>query len=79
MLTENPVMRRMLWIGLALLSTELLGGCSTLFYDLQPHRLRRLNRGPAPALDPEFSAVSKPLGPAVVANSGKSVTVRAQQ
>lgn len=30
-----------------------LAGC-TLLHDLQPHRLRRLNRVPPPSLDPEF-------------------------
>lgn len=28
-------------------------GCSML-YELQPHRLRKLNSGPAPSFDPEF-------------------------
>lgn len=30
-----------------------LAGC-TLLHDLQPHRLRRLNRVPPPSIDPEF-------------------------
>jgi hypothetical protein len=30
-------------------------GCSSFWHDLQPSRLNRLNRGPAPSLDPEFS------------------------
>jgi hypothetical protein len=64
---------------LLLVTLAITSGCSTLFYDLQEHRRSRWNRNPAPALDPEFSTFSPPLGPAVVANSGKSVTVRAQQ
>jgi hypothetical protein len=72
-------MSRWKWIAAAVLAVDLIGGCSTLLYDLQPHRLRRLNRGPAPSLDPVFSAVSRPVDPLVVANSGQPVTVRAQQ
>lgn len=30
-------------------------GCS-LLHELQPHRLRKLNSGPAPSFDPEFSS-----------------------
>lgn len=50
-------------------------GCQSLLYDLQPHRLRRLNRHPPPSMDPEFSATDRPTnettdwglrGPAVV-------------
>ena len=72
-------MGRWKWAAMALLITELLGGCASVFHDLQPHRLRRLNRGPAPTLDPEFSAVSQPGPSVVLANSGEAVTVRAQQ
>lgn len=72
-------MRRWKWAIIAALLVEPFAGCQSLLYDLQPHRLRRLNRGPAPALDPEFSAVSQPTSPVVVANSGEAVVVRAQQ
>jgi hypothetical protein len=34
-------------------------GCS-LLYELQPHRLRKLNSGPAPSFDPEFSRLNSP-------------------
>lgn len=43
------------------LSMVLLGlvatnvGCANLLWNLQPYRLQRLNRCPAPSLDPEFS------------------------
>jgi hypothetical protein len=37
-----------------LLLLAAISGCA-LWHELQPHRLHRLNRGPAPALDPEFS------------------------
>ncbi len=30
-------------------------GCAQFWHDLQPHRLRRINSGPPPSLDPEFS------------------------
>jgi len=72
-------MRRLKFAMIAALLVESVSGCASIWHDLQPHRLRRLNRGPAPSLDPEFSAVSQPLGPAVVANPGHSMTVRAQQ
>jgi hypothetical protein len=58
---------------------ESTGGCASMFHDLKPHRLRRLNRGPAPQLDPEFSAIDAQPAEAVVANSGVVATVRAQQ
>ena len=35
-------------------------GCASLWHDLQPHRIRRLNRGNAPALNPEFTRVTQP-------------------
>uniref|UniRef100_A0A7C4LLB2 Uncharacterized protein n=1 Tax=Schlesneria paludicola TaxID=360056 RepID=A0A7C4LLB2_9PLAN len=45
-----------------LLGTQ-LAGC-TLLHELQPHRLRRLNRGPAPSLDPEFTTQKSDRPPA---------------
>lgn len=33
-------------------------GCA-LWHEMQPHRLHRLNRVPAPHLDPEFSQADK--------------------
>lgn len=44
------------WI-LLIIGALLTSGCASLLYELQPHRLRKLNRGPAPSLDPEFSAL----------------------
>lgn len=35
------------------LSTTL--GCSTIWHEIQPHRMMKWNNGPAPSLDPEFS------------------------
>lgn len=32
-------------------------GCS-LLHELQPHRLRKLNSGPAPSFDPEFGSLN---------------------
>uniref|UniRef100_A0A7C2K0J8 Uncharacterized protein n=1 Tax=Schlesneria paludicola TaxID=360056 RepID=A0A7C2K0J8_9PLAN len=72
-------MRRLKLFVVMVLLLEPLSGCSSLFHNLQPHRLRRLNRGPAPALDPEFTAVEAQRPQTVVANSGQAVTVRAQQ
>lgn len=65
-------------------------GCASLWHELKPHRLWRLNRGAAPSLDPEFSyrpstsrprlaqcgAVSKDV--TVSVNSNETVTVRSQ-
>ena len=34
-------------------------GCA-LWHELQPHRLRRLNRVPPPHLDPEFTKADAP-------------------
>ncbi|MBM4076295.1 MAG: hypothetical protein FJ267_11730 [Planctomycetes bacterium] len=30
-------------------------GCASIWHELKPHRLRRLNRTTAPSLDPEFT------------------------
>lgn len=46
------------WILLTICAL-LTSGCASLLYELQPHRLRMLNRGPAPSLDPEFSALPR--------------------
>lgn len=35
-------------------------GCASVWHDLQPHRLRRLNRGAAPSFNPDFSRLNKP-------------------
>ncbi len=33
-------------------------GCANLWHELQPHRMRRINRVPPPSWDPEFSQTS---------------------
>ena len=38
----------------------LLTGCAKLRHELQPHRLRKINSGPPPSWDPEFSSLSVP-------------------
>jgi hypothetical protein len=65
-------------------------GCSRMLHELQPHRLNRLNRGPAPSLDPEFTSksprqlpqlakrISSAYDETVSANSTEVVTVRSQ-
>lgn len=40
------------------LLTVMQFGCSTFWHDLQPHRMRRINSGPPPSWDPEFSQTS---------------------
>lgn len=64
-------------------------GCATIWHELQPHRVQRMNRGPAPSLDPEFTHW-KPTRPArmvddvdtksatLSANSAEVAIVRAQ-
>jgi hypothetical protein len=65
-------------------------GCAGFWHDLQLHRLNRLNRGPAPSLDPEFSLRSKAgttqlvkratekRSPTLSVNSAEIASVRAQ-
>jgi predicted component of type VI protein secretion system len=45
------------WAFLALLTCA---GCASFWHDLQPHRLKRLNRHPPPAVNPEFSQSHRP-------------------
>ena len=70
---------------LSLLSVTLCG-CTDLWHNLQPHRLRRINSGPAPSWDPEFSQTSAsrslllarrggPPKPAVLTANKADVTV----
>ncbi len=40
------------------LLTVMLSGCAGIWHELQPHRMRRINRVPAPSWDPEFSQTS---------------------
>ena len=65
-------------------------GCASFWHDLKPHRLNRLNRGPAPSLDPEFShrtgsnktqlvkRTTMRKAPTLSANSAEIAIVRAQ-
>lgn len=66
-------------------------GCSNIWHNLKPHRLQRMNRGPAPSLDPEFSSFrrsdsksklahrSSPEKAATLSvNSAQEMSVRAQ-
>ena len=70
---------------LSLLSITLCG-CSDLWHNLQPHRLHRINQGPPPSWDPEFSQISAsrslllarrtdPPKPAVLTANKADVTV----
>ena len=49
-------MRRRIPLLLFILLVSQLAGCA-LLHELQPHRLHRWNRGPAPSLDPEFTTM----------------------
>lgn len=48
------------WLLLAL-ATLPITGCASVLHELQIHRMNRLNRGPAPSEDPEFSR-TEPAG-----------------
>jgi hypothetical protein len=48
----RAVRRTLLIVGLLALATFACG-CSSLWYDLQPHRLQQLNRGPGMPTGPE--------------------------
>lgn len=50
-------LRLVVWSLLAVGSVVSGVGCAWLPHDLQPHRLRRLNRTPAPAYESDFSAI----------------------
>jgi hypothetical protein len=65
-------------LTLCLLSASLTG--CTLWHDLQPYRLNRLNRVPPPTLDPEFSQFA-PAGEKLLAggnDASEPVVIRAQ-
>lgn len=47
--------------ALLMLLASMLCGCANLWHDMKPHRIRRLNRIPAPSWDPEFSSKSRSL------------------
>ena len=66
------------WLPLCVLVLT-ASGCSSLLYDLQPHRMRRINRHPAPSLDPEFSAIQRGTGLSEELTGRSVTTVRAQQ
>lgn len=65
-------------------------GCASFWHDLKPHRLQRMNRGPAPSADPEFSfrrsdsrtklahKNSSSKAATLSVNSAEEISVRAQ-
>lgn len=73
-----------------LLLVVINSGCASFWHDLKPHRLHRLNRGSAPALDPEFTHSGQPSrsqlvrldrlrqGPVIKANSAEVTLARGQ-
>ncbi|MBI1345857.1 hypothetical protein GC163_06165 [bacterium] len=65
--------------GLVIFSVFMASGCASFWHDLQPHRLRRLNRGPAPSMDPEFSAARPTSSLPDQWESVDAPVVRAQQ
>jgi hypothetical protein len=73
-------MRRWTSLILSILLVSQLAGCA-LLYELQPHRLRRWNRGPAPSIDPEFTTMRSFPAPSTLAPGAEPppLVVRAQQ
>ncbi len=71
-------------------SLSFVMGCANIWHELQPHRIQRMNRGPAPSLDPEFTLWKRkeqtrlanqdttPKDATMSANSAEIATVRAQ-
>ena len=56
-----------------------VAGCG-LLYELQPHRLKKLNSGPAPSFDPEFTTLDSAtaIDLAHRSKTGSQPVVRAQ-
>ena len=56
-------------------------GCASFWYDLQPSRLHRMNQGPAPTLDPEFTQKTRKDSTHLVkqVRSHKKSTISANQ
>ena len=46
---------RIILTSLAAIALPLSLGCSSIWHNMQPHRLMKLNNGPAPSSDPEFT------------------------
>jgi len=78
-------------LGCALLGSLMVNvGCSSIWHNLQPHRIQRLNRGAPPSIDPEFSQRDRKTqsrlarnqspvkAPTLSANSAEIAVVRAQ-
>lgn len=49
-----------------LLTASCVTGCASFWHDLKPHRLHRLNRHPAPSLDPEFTSLTPEQKPTIL-------------
>ena len=54
----------------ALLLASFNCGCASFWYDLQPHRLQRLNRIPAPSFNPDFTQSTLPANTRLVRLEG---------
>ena len=78
------------YILLVSVLTVMQCGCASVWHELQPHRMRRINSGPAPSWDPEFSqsAASRSLllvrrdttaePPVLTANKADVIVARGQ-
>jgi hypothetical protein len=61
MMNMHSILRWALLIGVM---TQV--GCASMLHNMKPHRLRMLNRGPAPSLDPEFTSLDHLPEPRIV-------------
>lgn len=47
------------WCLLLIVATVAsMAGCASILHELKPHRMHRLNRNPAPSMDPEFTSIT---------------------
>ncbi len=65
--------------GLVIVGLLMTSGCASFWHDMQPHRLRRLNRHPAPSMDPEFSGVQQVRPLSETWETPSDMVVRAQR
>lgn len=62
---KEGVMSRICLLAMIVITSSLMG-CASLLHDLQPHRMHRWNRHPAPSMDPEFTSTSPNHTPTIV-------------
>ena len=48
---------RKIWQCVVVSCLTITVGCESIWHELKPHRMQRLNRGPAPSIDPDFGSI----------------------